>query len=397
MKSKILLFLGMLCLTTTAFAHRLNEYLIATTVNLDGDGILLRLHLTPGEAVVGEVLKGIDQNGDHMISPQEQQAYVTRVLSDLSLTLDGRPVSLHPVSFSFPTVETIRKGTGEILVEFEVAPGQGFLSVADTSVHHFELKNNHYRQIAVYLVNCLLPADAAIHIDQQIRTVDQSNYKLEFSKRQTQLAGVGDQQEFLAASDRLAVLKTYFVKGVRHISTGYDHLLFLCALVLGAATLWDLIKIVTAFTIAHSLTLTLATFGLAHLSPVVVEPVIAASIVLIAAQNVISPDRTTGTGRLAAAFFFGLFHGLGFAGGLLDLMHAMPSHLIIYALFGFSLGVEAGNQLVLLPLYGLLKGAKHFRKKSPDRQKRFSLRQLASGVVALAGVYYFCVAVTTAV
>jgi hypothetical protein len=67
--------------------------------------------------------------------------------------------------------------------------------------------------------------------------------------------------------------------GIQHILTGYDHLLFLCALVLGAASLWDLFKIVTAFTIAHSITLTLATFGLAHLPEQVVEPMIAASIV----------------------------------------------------------------------------------------------------------------------
>jgi hypothetical protein len=151
--------------------------------------------------------------------------------------------------------------------------------------------------------------------------------------------------------------------------------------------LYYLIKIVTAFTIAHSITLTLATFGLAHLPPYIVEPIISASIVFIAAHNVFYPRRTSGAGRLAAAFFFGLFHGLGFAGGLLDLMHAMPSNLTIYAILGFSLGVEPGNQFVLLPLYGILKAVKLFRVKNSVKTP-YSLRQFASGLVAIAGLYY---------
>jgi hypothetical protein len=127
-------------------------------------------------------------------------------------------------------------------------------------------------------------------------------------------------------------------------------------------------------------------------APYIVEPFISASIVFIAAQNVFYPHRTSGGGRLAAAFFFGLFHGLGFAGGLLDLMHAMPPNLVVYAILGFSLGVEAGNQLVLLPLYGLLKGIKLFRQKNATKKQPFTLQRFASGLVAIAGLYYLCIA-----
>jgi hypothetical protein len=173
-------------------------------------------------------------------------------------------------------------------------------------------------------------------------------------------------------------------------------LLFLFALVLGAAGLWDLIKIVTAFTIAHSITLTLAVLGLAHLPENIVEPFIAASIVVVAVQNILAPRQATGSTRLAVAFFFGLFHGLGFAGGLLDLMHAIPPNLIVYAILGFSLGVEAGNQLVLLPLYGIvrcIRGARISRSthvaQDVSQNQPARLLRLASGLVAVAGLYYF--------
>jgi hypothetical protein len=164
--------------------------------------------------------------------------------------------------------------------------------------------------------------------------------------------------------------------------------LFLCALVLGAAGLWDLVKVVTAFTIAHSITLTLATLGYAHLPENIVEPLIAASIVFVAVQNVLWPKQASGNSRLAIAFFFGLFHGLGFAGGLLELMHAMPTSMIWLAILGFSLGVEAGNQLVLLPLYGILQLMKRSSVIIKRPERLLTIRRFASATIALAGLVY---------
>jgi F0F1-type ATP synthase assembly protein I len=73
-------------------------------------------------------------------------------------------------------------------------------------------------------------------------------------------------------------------------------------------------------------------------------------------------------------------------------MHAMPRNLIVFAILGFSLGVEAGNQLVLLPLYGILKGVKHVQEKAGNQKKLFTIQQLASGLVAMAGLYYLYMA-----
>ncbi len=112
----------------------------------------------------------------------------------------------------------------------------------------------------------------------------------------------------------------------------------------------------------------------------------------VAIQNIIRPQNAGSKARLIIAFIFGLFHGLGFAGGLLEVMHAMPVHTIAFALIGFSIGVEAGNQLVLLPLFAIVSAIKKVsinRLSSPHPL----LVKAASIVVAIAGVYYLIVAV----
>lgn len=385
MKKSLLCLIAVLLISSMAFAHRLNEYLEATTISLSRGKVFVELRLTPGVAVVQTVLKEIDPDNNNLISASEQHAYLAVLGRDISLTVDGRNIALNPVSFAFPTIDAMRNGTGDIIVDYE-AGIQG-----QSPTHQLVLKNNHFKDLAVYMVNCLLPADTTIRVTDQTRNASQSVYQLNLIIGNTLLTVVPCQHALDKANNR-AVTKTYFVHGVHHILTGYDHLLFLCALVLGAAGLWDLIKIVTAFTIAHSITLTLATLGYAHLPEYIVEPLISASIVFVAVQNIFWPKQANGNSRLVVAFFFGLFHGLGFAGGLLQLMHAMPNNLIVYAILGFSLGVEAGNQLVLLPLYFAIRYIKRFKTKSTNGTGRIKFQQFASAAVAIFGIYYLIIA-----
>lgn len=157
----------------------------------------------------------------------------------------------------------------------------------------------------------------------------------------------------------------YTRHGIMHILTGYDHLLFVSALVLAATRFWDLIKVVTAFTVAHTLTLMLSVFNLVTLSEHIVEPMIAASIVFVAVQNVFWPRQSRGWTRLAIAFGFGLFHGLGFAGGLKEAMSEMPRVALWAALCAFSLGVEIGHQVVVIPLFTALRALRHWNRQEP--------------------------------
>jgi hydrogenase/urease accessory protein HupE len=193
------------------------------------------------------------------------------------------------------------------------------------------------------------------------------------------------------------LFREYVAHGIHHILTGYDHLLFISALVLAAVSVWDLVKVVTAFTLAHTITLTLAALRLVHVSSLIVEPMIAASIVFVAAQNVFWPKQVRGWGRLAVAFGFGLFHGLGFAGGLLDAMQEMSGLTILLAILAFSLGVELGHQMIVIPLFGALKLARHTRQELPARdQVSLLAQQYGSVVICCAGMYYLVYAVTSA-
>jgi hypothetical protein len=108
----------------------------------------------------------------------------------------------------------------------------------------------------------------------------------------------------------------YLHHGIMHILTGYDHLLFVSALVLVTVSFWEMFKVIAAFTLAHTITLAISTLTGFTLPGVVVEPIIAGSIVVVALQNVFAPRRSRGRLRLVIAFGFGLVHGLGFAGGL---------------------------------------------------------------------------------
>jgi hypothetical protein len=138
--------------------------------------------------------------------------------------------------------------------------------------------------------------------------------------------------------------------GAEHILSGPDHLLFLLALLALVRGLWPTVKIVTGFTVAHSIALSLAVLGLVDVPSRIVEPLIAASIVWVAVENLAA---STGTGRrwLVAAVF-GLVHGLGFSSGLQEL--GLPREALVRALVGFNLGVEAGQiafvAVVLPPL-----------------------------------------------
>jgi hypothetical protein len=181
----------------------------------------------------------------------------------------------------------------------------------------------------------------------------------------------------------------YLRHGILHILTGYDHLLFISALVLAVVTLWDLVKVVSAFTLAHSITLTLSVLDVVRLPERVVEPMIAASIVFVALQNVFWPQRSRGAARLGVAFFFGLFHGLGFAGGLLSAMEGMTGLAIGLAIVAFSLGVEIGHQVVVLPVFGVLRV---LRARDGGTRLANGLFRYGSAAIVVAGMVYLVAA-----
>ena len=148
------------------------------------------------------------------------------------------------------------------------------------------------------------------------------------------------------------VWRTYGVLGVTHILGGWDHLLFVIALVLLVRRGWAVAKAVTAFTVAHSLTLAGVTLGLVGLPQAPVEALIALSIVFLAAELLRGGPSVTLRYPWGIAFAFGLVHGFGFAGALKDI--GLPEGEVPAALLAFNLGVEAGQLAVVLGVLGLV-------------------------------------------
>ncbi|MEQ1547432.1 MAG: HupE/UreJ family protein [Chakrabartia sp.] len=177
------------------------------------------------------------------------------------------------------------------------------------------------------------------------------------------------------------VARTYFVLGIDHILTGYDHLLFVLSLVLLLNGGWVIARAVTAFTVAHSITLVGAALGLLGVSQKPVEICIALSIVFLAVE-VIKRDpvqpRLSERMPWMIAFLFGLLHGFGFAGALAAI--GMPEGEVPIALLTFNLGVEAGQLAIVIAALILLSLIGRFSAKSLARVKHISA--YAIGIIA---------------
>jgi hydrogenase/urease accessory protein HupE len=178
-----------------------------------------------------------------------------------------------------------------------------------------------------------------------------------------------------------AVLQRFVPAGVHHILIGPDHLLFLVGLLLLGGTLRQLMLVVTAFTIAHSITLSLAALGMVIPPANAIEPAIALSIVYVGADNLLVSAGGRDT-RAWIAFAFGLIHGFGFANVLREM--DLPSRALGWTLFAFNVGVEIG-QLVFVVLVASVLIWIRSRSEAAARRLVFA----GSIFVMLAGVFWF--------
>jgi HupE/UreJ protein len=164
----------------------------------------------------------------------------------------------------------------------------------------------------------------------------------------------GAHRELEAGSASLAATVSRFATlGVEHILLGIDHVLFLVALLLGARGLGSVVKLATAFTAAHSVTLALGALGWVQVPAEIVEPLIALSIAYVAADAIMGGASRH---RLGIVFGFGLLHGLGFAGSL-----SWSGDLDLMALATFNVGIELGQALIVLALFPALLLIRRYR------------------------------------
>ncbi len=176
------------------------------------------------------------------------------------------------------------------------------------------------------------------------------------------------------------VFLRYVRSGISHIFVGHDHIAFLIALLLWARRAWPIVKVVTAFTIAHSITLALAVLDVINLPSSLVEPLIAASIIWVATENLFG-QRIEGRWRIT--FTLGLVHGFGFAGVLREF--GLPSDALGVALAAFNIGVEIGQVAIVVlavPTLLVIDRLTHAGERSP------ALVRVASLLIAGLGLYW---------
>lgn len=190
----------------------------------------------------------------------------------------------------------------------------------------------------------------------------------------------------------LATMRRYLVTGIEHIFLGYDHIAFLVAVVLWARRLIPVIKIVTAFTIAHSITLSLAALNVVAVPAIIVEPAIAASIVFVAMENFVSRDIDH---RWRITFAFGFIHGFGFAGALRDV--GLPQNALVPALAAFNIGVEIGQVAIVSIVIPALIALDRLTAVDPAKPLRAApLVYAISALISLLGSYWLLTRIVNA-
>jgi len=340
------LCLLILLLTLSAWAHGIDDAMLVLT---QGQGAWAGTWRTPLA-----LWKGCDSNGDGHYSREEIARHWDFVRKGCCLLADGP----EPIEAQLGEGEIVQ-GPAQLTVpvRFELAPCPR-LSL-DYQLYLPKVENQQC--LAVFTDNLGVSSTLLLNEKTPRQTLELNNPSASQEARPSTLAG-------------------FFQLGVKHILTGYDHLLFLLTLVIVGGSLWRWVKVITAFSVAHSISLALAVFGVVHLSPDIIEPIIAISITISAIFSFRGVPSQTLHGGWILAFSFGLIHGLGFAGVLAEMQLSGSRALV--PLVGFNLGVEAGQlgvAALMLPIIRLL-----CRNEQGAR-----IRQLLTALAGLMGLYWF--------
>ena len=325
--------------------------LSAADVRIEASRVVANLTLARGDV---ETIVGIDSNHDGEISPSEFDAVRPKLedlgASALDLRIDGRSASVSSAS--------VRSGESNAIhftVSFEREAGSE-VSVRSLLVARLARGHRQYVSIA---------DDQGNKLGERILDSSDALFVLKYDGSRA-----GSPQSF----------SQFLLLGIEHILTGYDHLVFLLGLLIAGASFKSAAKIITSFTVAHSITLALATLNVVRISPGIVEPLIAVSIIYVGMENIFRREMKR---RWLLTFCFGLVHGFGFAAVLSELgigAGGMASAAI--PLLSFNLGVELGQVVIAgaaLPLIWKLRN-------KPSFVARFV--PVCSIVVAVAGGFW---------
>ena len=348
MRLKAVVALSLAC--GSAGAHEIDR--TYTWVGVGEDS--LRLSLTVHESDLRSLVPSLDRNGDQALWAQEMLDGASEAAHSLremiSLRAGGAELELGHAS-----VQPDLDSDGDLVARFrataETPAGADRLEL-DLTRYLAPMPESHRVLLRISIPGH--PVEAAIvAADEPVLEIGLAAW---------------DRESLWAQGARFLVL------GVEHIFLGYDHVLFLLALIVVSSRLGTLVKIVTAFTVAHSVTLILAALEWVSLPSRLVESGIALSIAYVAAENfwLRRADH-----RWILTFFFGFVHGFGFANVLRDL--GLPSRGLISSLLAFNLGVEVGQVAIVTLLFPLILW-------SARRPSHLRVVQAVSAVILLFGV-----------
>ena len=320
----ILLFFGT---ATTSLAHSIN--MNYSDLNIEGNEILYDLFIEQTD-LFPQFGTDLDNLVNDELATQEIESYLQK---GLRIDVDSKPLTMELVSMNMAQKGAVRGM--EIQLTF----------IADEEIEQFNL---HYDLVFddAPAHTSVLMVHAGEYFQQDM--IDSTNRDILINLSQ-------DLPKDLPQPEIGSVLWKYFVLGIEHILTGYDHLLFLVSLVLIASRFKDALKIVTAFTIAHSITLFLVATDRIQVSSHWVEALIALTICYVAVENMFVQKAKW---RWLLTALFGLIHGMGFAGALAET--GLPKSNLIGSLLTFNLGVEVGQLMVLCLLLPFLLWLRRF-------------------------------------
>lgn len=326
--------------------------LSVATARLGADRFTIHLAMSPTDVAI---LLPLDANQDGIISPEELSAAKPQLIKTARnafvVQQDGQPLSSTQA-----TVQTDKTGALQFDISYPGLTG-GELSIRSAIIGN--LARGHREFFSVRnRANKLL--------GETMLDASHDNYAIALTQEAPPINLRHSFQEFLTL-------------GIVHIATGYDHMLFLLGLLIVGGSFKSALKIITAFTIAHSITLALATLNLVNIPPKIIEPLIAVSIIYVGVENILRRNMDK---RWMLAFGFGLVHGCGFASALRDLGIGSDGTSIVIPLVSFNLGVEIAQMALatlVLPIIWKLRERPQFVQR---------LVPAGSCLIALAGTWW---------
>jgi hydrogenase/urease accessory protein HupE len=357
MAIRIVSFIVLLIQLQLSYAHPPGLSSADLTVTPDGVKAKITFAVQDIEAFVP-----MDSDGDAEVTVLERETakpnIATYVATELKIKIDGVEVA----ALALNTVTFDDQNNAAVELSFVGTPAK---SISLESKFLSKLPTDHKQYVTV--------KDSGGH---------ELGKKLLTQKSNTLEVNLKSSSALATENHTTSTFIDFLKLGIEHILTGYDHLLFLFSLLVVTRSFWPAIKIITFFTIAHSITLALAGMNIVDISSSIVEPLIAATIVYVGLENIVRKDKVTTKQRCILTFFFGLIHGFGFAGVLREMGISSIETGILVPLFSFNLGVELGQitvAAIVLPLVWWL-----------HRQEKISkyLVPVGSVLTCLAGGYW---------